>query len=69
MKIIQTSHGSHRIAHRLYAASWEAPIIQESGDCLCVGQDHRLNRDEIRELIGHMTRWAETGSLGSEVKP
>lgn len=35
---------------------------RESGH-LWVGAHHRLNRDEVRELIAHMQRWLDTGSL------
>jgi hypothetical protein len=30
---------------------------------LWIGADHHLNRNQVRELIAHLTAWVDTGSL------
>ena len=30
---------------------------------LWIGKDHHLNREEVAELIAHLQRWLDTGSM------
>lgn len=32
---------------------------------LWFGDNHHLNREEVAELVGHLQRWLETGSLAA----
>ena len=33
---------------------------------LWVGQGHHLDREEVRQLVGHLENWLRTGRLGGE---
>lgn len=67
MKATKTERGFHRVEHQKYAETAEtmALLIQESSGSsfLWIGQDHHLNREEVRELIDRMEHWLETGRL------
>jgi hypothetical protein len=43
-----------------YKDAWNRP----GSSFLWVGDNQHLSRDEVRELIGHLQSWVDTGSLG-----
>lgn len=50
---------SGAIAWQKYADAFDRP----GSSFLWVGDRHHLDRDEVRELVGYLQRWLETGSL------
>ncbi len=82
MKTIKTNRGFRIVEHEKYAGKLdeETRLIQESsaiGDYehswdtpgssfLWVGQDHHLNRLQVRELIDKLEYWLQEGRLKLE---
>lgn len=78
MKLITTPRGFTVLEHdtydnepkpaRLIQASSAIRHYENAADlpgssCLWIGADHRLDREEVAEFIGHLQRWLDTGSL------
>lgn len=42
-----------------YSDSYERP----GASFLWIGDDHHLNREQVSELVSHLSAWLETGSL------
>ncbi len=42
---------------------YEKSFNNPGSSYLWIGQDHHLNREEVRELINRMQCWLETGKL------
>ncbi len=78
MKIFESNRGFPGVEHQNYTEpEKQERIIQESsaiGDYddslnkpgssyLWIGDNHHLNRDEIRELRDYLNRWLDTGRL------
>jgi hypothetical protein len=73
-----TERGFQRITHREYPHGEEEPrIVQQSSAIGCyhdsfdkpgssflwIGKSHRLNREEVAELVERMKHWLATGRL------
>jgi hypothetical protein len=78
MRIIRTRQGFNAIYHEEYLEPHDKKrIAQESlaiGDYedswndqgsayLWIGENHHLNREQVAELVAHLQRWLDTGSL------
>lgn len=79
MNLIQTDRGFEVLEHDVYASQPPAKstIVQQScvirsfagayafpgSSCLWIGKDHHLDRNEVRELVGFLQQWLETGTL------
>jgi hypothetical protein len=79
MRVECGGRGFHIVLHEKYPPGEEIRLIQESSaidfnyenglshpgsSYLWVGDNHHLNREEVKELIKHMKRWLKTGCLG-----
>ena len=42
---------------------YEDSIDRPGSSFLWIGDDHRLNREEVQELIQHLIHWTKTGKL------
>ena len=77
MEVVRTERGFQILLHPTCLSGEKSRIAQQSsaiGDycdaierpgtsALWIGNDHHLNREEVRSLIDHLQRWLETGSL------
>lgn len=77
MNITNTLRHFAIIMHPSYPTGMRRRLVQESslvGDyedamarpgssALWIGEEHHLNREEVAELVGHLQRWVDTGSL------
>ena len=81
MRVKTTERGFPTIVHPKYASDeGETRLVQQSsaiGDYadsfdkpgssyLWLGDDHHLNREEVRELIRHLSKWCATGRFLDE---
>lgn len=77
MQVVKIHRGYERLMHRpvdpgLGRLCMLAEAAREPG-YLWLGEDHRLSRAEVRQLIAHLQAWLDTGSLqlpeGKEQRP
>lgn len=79
MQVTTTSRGFEIIEHEKYAANvptltrlvqsssaigqYPDAFLRPGTSFLWIGQDHHLDREEVRSLVGYLQAWLDTGSL------
>jgi hypothetical protein len=68
MKLEKSDRGFMFVMHKNYTDSDVTRVISESsagplGKYLWVGQNHLITRAEAKQLVKHLQRWIETGTL------
>lgn len=79
MKLEKTDRGFWNLVHPTYppTRTKDSRLVSESSvilyddaldhpgsSALWLGENHHLNREEVKELVGYLQRWLETGRLG-----
>lgn len=65
---VYPSSNPHSVSDRLVQQSsvvgeYDDAMGRPGSSALWIGENHHLYREEVAELIGHLTRWLETGNL------
>lgn len=77
MRIEVSDRGFEVLVHEGYAPAEPARLAGQSSGIgeyedafrrpgssfLWIGSNHHLNREQVKELTEHLTRWLETGSM------
>lgn len=77
MKITKSERGFEELRHESYPEGKQLRVVSASsiiGDyedafdrpgtsALWIGDNHHMNREEVRELIKYLQAWVDTGSL------